>query len=78
VIRQRELLRTVEHARAGAVKLLGSPLRFEEFDASSYRASPLLGEHTRAVLAEVGYSEAEIAQLIAAEVVGVAERPRKK
>jgi crotonobetainyl-CoA:carnitine CoA-transferase CaiB-like acyl-CoA transferase len=78
VIRSRELLRTVEHARAGAVKLLGSPLRFEDFDASSYRASPLLGEHTRSVLAELGYSDAEIAQLISAEVVGVPERPRKK
>jgi crotonobetainyl-CoA:carnitine CoA-transferase CaiB-like acyl-CoA transferase len=78
VIRERELLRTVEHARAGAVKLLGSPLRFEGFDASSYRASPLLGEHTRSVLAGLGYSEAEIGQLITAEVVGVPERPRKK
>jgi formyl-CoA transferase/CoA:oxalate CoA-transferase len=78
VIRQRELLRTVEHARAGAVKLLGSPLRFEAFDDRSYRASPLLGEHTRAVLAGLDYSDAEIARLIAAEVVGVPEHPRKK
>jgi crotonobetainyl-CoA:carnitine CoA-transferase CaiB-like acyl-CoA transferase len=78
VIRNREMLRTVEHARAGAVKLLGSPLRFEDFDAPAYRAAPLLGEHTRAVLAALGYSQAEIQQLIAAEVVGVPESPRKK
>jgi crotonobetainyl-CoA:carnitine CoA-transferase CaiB-like acyl-CoA transferase len=78
VIRNREMVRTVEHARAGAVKLLGSPLRFEDFDAPAYRASPLLGEHTRAVLAALGYSQAEIQQLIAAEVVGVPEHPRKK
>lgn len=78
VIRERELLRTVEHARAGAVKLLGSPLRFEDFDARSYQASPLLGEHTRPVLADLGYSDAEIARLITAEVVGVPEHPGTK
>ena len=77
VIRERGLLRTVEHGRAGAVGVLGSPLNFAEFDARRYQAAPLLGEHTRAVLAKLGYDDAAIAQLIAAGVVGVPELSEK-
>ena len=78
VIRQRGMLRTVEHARAGAVKLLGSPLRFADFDASVYRGAPLLGEHTRAVLAKLGYDVATIDRMVADEVVGLPESPGAK
>ena len=78
VIRERELLRTVDHARAGPIRLLGSPLRFDGFDARDYKASPLLGEHTRAVLADLGLGEAEIDRLVADEVVGLPERPGAK
>jgi crotonobetainyl-CoA:carnitine CoA-transferase CaiB-like acyl-CoA transferase len=75
VIRERGLVRTVEHARAGAVRLLGSPLGFDDFDARDYRPSPLLGEHTRSVLAELGRSAADIDALIDAGVVGVPGHP---
>ncbi len=78
VIRERGMVRKVEHARAGTVKVLGSPLRFAAFDASNYRASPLLGEHTRVVLTELGCTAAEIDRLIAAEVVGIPEQPGSK
>ena len=75
VIRQREMLRTVKHARAGEVQMLGSPLRFADFDDRDYRGSPLLGEHTRTVLSDLGYSDADIGRLVADEVVGLPERP---
>ena len=65
VIRERGFVRTVDHPSSGAVRLLGSPLRFEGFDADDYRASPLLGEQTREVLTELGYGEPEIERLIA-------------
>lgn len=78
VIRERGMLREVDHARAGAVKLLGSPLRFADFDDREYRGSPLLGEHTRAILANLGLADADIDRLITDGIVGVPERPGAK
>ena len=78
VIRERGMLREVDHARAGAVKLLGSPLRFADFDDREYRGSPLLGEHTRAILANLGLADTDIDRLITEGIVGVPERPGAK
>ena len=75
VIRERGMVRTVEHPRAGPVRVLGSPLVFNEFAARDYRASPLLGEHTRAVLGGAGLSDAEIEALVRDEVVGLVGDP---
>lgn len=73
VIRERGMLRTVHHPQAGDVQLLGSPLCFDGFDARRYRASPLLGEHTKDVLASLGYGAADIDQLIGKGVVATPE-----
>ena len=62
----------LDHPRLGNVRALGTPLRFESSPPSFERAGPLLGEHTRAVLAEAGCDEAEIARLISA---GIATTP---
>jgi formyl-CoA transferase len=43
-----------------------SPVRFPGLAAEPHRAAPALGEHTREVLAEAGYSDAAIAALIGA------------
>jgi crotonobetainyl-CoA:carnitine CoA-transferase CaiB-like acyl-CoA transferase len=53
-------------------RLMDTPGRFR-------RAAPELGEHTREVLQEAGYSEAEIEELIATGVVCLApQRPRNQ
>ena len=50
--------------------LVRSPLNFSETPITDYRAPPILGEHTQAVLAELlGLSEAEIAALAADGVI---------
>ena len=53
------------HPRLGTVRALGTPLRFGDGRARFARAGPLLGEHTRDVLAEAGCAREEIASLIA-------------
>ncbi len=73
VVKERGLVRTVDHPRAGSTKVIGSPLAFKDFDASRYKAPPLLGEHTHAVLSELGLSGADIEKLVNDKVVAVAE-----
>ena len=47
------------------VKTPGFPIRFSKTPSKVDRGAPLVGEHTRAVLHEAGYPDAEIERLIA-------------
>ena len=58
------------HPAAGRLRQARPPARFEATPAAVLRGAPLLGEHTDEVLAELGLSEAEIAALRAAGVIG--------
>ncbi len=57
------------HPQAGATKALGCPVHFSATPTSVTRHAPMLGEHTREVLAEAGYSDAEIDAFVAEGVV---------
>ena len=58
------------HPVLGSVRAIGSPLHLSDTPPAMRRAAPLLGEHTREVLAEAGVPEADIAILAGAEVGG--------
>jgi formyl-CoA transferase len=60
----RDMVVETQHTRAGTVKALGLPIKFSATPGKVTRAAPVLGEHTYEVLAEVGYSHAEIDQLV--------------
>ena len=65
-LRARGFVQSVEHPTAGAVTLMGSPLRMSESHVP-LRAAPLLGADTEDVLAaELGFDAAEMAGLRAA------------
>jgi formyl-CoA transferase len=59
----REMVVEVPHPTAGAVRLVNSPTKFSATPTAIRRHPPLLGEHTDDVLAELGYSPADIQRL---------------
>ena len=59
----------LQHAQAGKTKALGCPLHFSRTPIEAPRPAPMLGEHTREVLREFGYEEAQIDELVANGVV---------
>ncbi|SER88673.1 CaiB/BaiF CoA transferase family protein [Sphingobium sp. YR768] len=58
-----------DHATEGRVKVPGFPIRFSKTPSAITRGAPLVGEHSRDVLAEIGRSADDIAQLIESGVV---------
>jgi len=65
----REMVVEVEHPVAGTLKMLGSPLKLSAQPTSIRRPPPVLGEHTDEILAEAGYTAAQVAELHEADVV---------
>jgi len=59
----RRMIEVVEHAVLGSMKVLGTPIKLSDSTASVRTAPPTLGQHTDAVLAELGWSTADIAAL---------------
>jgi len=59
----REMIVETTHATAGQVKAIGLPIKFSETPGGVRNAAPVLGQHTREVLRELGYSDEEIDRL---------------
>jgi len=57
------------HAKAGAIRTLGMPVAFSRTPPAYPRAAPQLGEDSVALLAELGFSAADITALTEAGVV---------
>jgi len=61
---ERGLFVDLPHPVLGSVRAIGSPLHLSDTPPVMRRAAPLLGEHTREVLAEAGLPAAEIESLV--------------
>lgn len=59
----------VDHAQAGRTRGVGCPLHFSGTPTVEPQAAPALGEHTRQVLREYGYDDAQIDALYASGAV---------
>jgi crotonobetainyl-CoA:carnitine CoA-transferase CaiB-like acyl-CoA transferase len=57
------------HPQAGPTKAVGCPVHFSATPTAITRPAPMLGEHTRALLRDYGYSDAEIDGFVADGVV---------
>lgn len=69
-VRHLGLIQSYEHPAAGTVKVVGPAVRWSETPAGIDRPAPLVGEHTREILSELGRSPEAIDALIASGAAG--------
>jgi crotonobetainyl-CoA:carnitine CoA-transferase CaiB-like acyl-CoA transferase len=62
----------LDHPTEGPIKQARPPTRFSESSPSVHRMPPRLGEHSREVLREVGFSDDDIERLTQSKAVAVA------
>ena len=60
---ERGIVQRVTHPKLGEIPVVGTPLHFSRMSPGVRRAAPLRGEHTDTILADLGYSTAEIKTL---------------
>lgn len=62
----REMVATLEHPTVGPTRVIGTPIKLSETPGEIRTAPPTLGQHTEAILEELGYDRAAIAGFKAA------------
>jgi len=72
-VREMGIVVETEHPAAGRLRQARAAARFSRTPAEIRRGAPALGEHTREILGEFGYSAAEIAALRADGVINAGD-----
>lgn len=63
-VQARQMVVELTHSNIGRTRALGTPVKFSMTPTRILRAAPVLGEHTREIMQEYGYSEPEINQFV--------------
>ncbi len=65
----RAMIETIDHVSAGAIRLLGVPIKLSDTPGAVRLPPPALGQHTDPILMQCGLSPAEIASLRASKSI---------
>lgn len=68
-MRARGMLQWMDHPVEGRIPQIGFPVKFSDTPGEMRRPPPLLGQHTDAILGDLGYAPDEVARLRAEGVV---------
>jgi crotonobetainyl-CoA:carnitine CoA-transferase CaiB-like acyl-CoA transferase len=68
-LRAREMIGTLPHPTLGPTRVINTPIKLSQTPGSLRTAPPTLGQHTDAVLGELGYDQETIASLKAAGAI---------
>ena len=60
---ERAMVVASQHPVAGAIRQLGVPVKLGDTPGAVRTPPPVLGQHTRDVLAELGFADSEIGRL---------------
>jgi len=64
------MIATLDHPSEGKIRQARPSARFSDTPAEIHRMPPRLGEHSRAILREAGFTEEDVASMIETKVVG--------
>ncbi|BCJ86010.1 CaiB/BaiF CoA transferase family protein [Effusibacillus dendaii] len=59
----RDMLVTMQHPKIGEIKQVGIPVKMSDTPGEIVSPPPLLGQHSREILRELGFSDSDIAEL---------------
>ena len=62
-VKDRELVLEHQHSQEGLVSQFSFPVKFSNYKFDIYQPAPILGEHTNAILKELGYQNDEVLKL---------------
>jgi crotonobetainyl-CoA:carnitine CoA-transferase CaiB-like acyl-CoA transferase len=66
-----EMMASFDVESVGPIRMAGPPVHYSETQGAATLPPPRLGEHTRAILTELGYDDAAVDRLAEAGVIGL-------
>jgi crotonobetainyl-CoA:carnitine CoA-transferase CaiB-like acyl-CoA transferase len=74
-VAQNDMIVDVVHPTAGSIRLTGIPVKLSRTPGEVVRPAPLLGEHTKMILKDLGYAESTLDALAAQGVIQYYQAP---
>ena len=65
----RQMLKELDHPRAGKLQVTGIPVKLSETPGEIITAPPVVGQHTREIISKLGYKDQEIEEFIRENVI---------